>query len=77
MKFYGILHFTWLDGSVNEEKLKMIGIDKFDGETIITFFDLSDQEKIIFSGNSYNITEVQLFFADYITLSRTAMFRKY
>ncbi|KAM3128225.1 hypothetical protein pb186bvf_019644 [Paramecium bursaria] len=77
IKFYGILHFTWLDGSVNEEKLKMIGIEKFEGETIITFFDLSDQEKIIFSGNTYNITEVQLFFADYITLSRQGMFRKY
>lgn len=45
---YGRMHITWIDGSLNEDKLAMVGLEGFDGSPALAFFDLDAPTKLTF-----------------------------
>ncbi|CAD8105116.1 unnamed protein product [Paramecium primaurelia] len=71
------LRFAWIDGNLNEDRLQMLGIEKFDQETKLTIFNLDSNANAIYNGDLHNLTTIFTFYNDFINLDSKHFHQKY
>ncbi|CAD8126197.1 unnamed protein product [Paramecium sonneborni] len=71
------LRFAWIDGNLNEDRLQMLGIEKFDQETKLTIFNLDSNANAIYNGDLHNLTTILTFYKDFIQMDSKHFHQKY
>ncbi|CAK68462.1 unnamed protein product (macronuclear) [Paramecium tetraurelia] len=71
------LRFAWIDGNLNEDRLQMLGIEKFDQEIKLTIFNLDSNANAIYNGDLHNLTTIFTFYKDFLSMDSKHFHQKY